>query len=97
MIIKHYINGILKEENMEEGIVLFVGIDKVSMFNLISIGTDSLEPCVEKSFSLASGEQIRIKISQSELFDDACLKMAQFQGMKIVEIESNDVRVEIEC
>ncbi|MBO5939489.1 MAG: hypothetical protein J6Q82_08370 [Clostridia bacterium] len=96
MKIRYYVKGILEEESFEQGIVLFVGVDKISMFNLISIDDKFLEPCIEKRFSLSNGRQIRIKISQSELFENTYLKMQQFEGMKIVEVVADDVKLEIE-
>ena len=97
MKIKYYVNDVLKEESSQTGIVLYVGVGKVSMFNLISIGSEFLAPCVERKFPLSDGRQIRIKISQAELFEDAYKKMKQFEGMKIVEVNGDDVKLEIEC
>ena len=96
MKIRYYVNGVLEEESCERGIVFFIGVGKVSMFNLISIEDEFLEPFIEKRFSLSDGEQIRIKISQSEWLEDTCLKMQQFEGLKIVEAFVGDVKLEIE-
>ena len=98
MKIKFYINDVLREEHIEQGMVVMVRAENMSMFNMLGNSVESLiSPYVDKEFLLSNGCLCQIRISQAKLFHEACEIMNGFEGMKIVVFQCGEARLEIEC
>ncbi len=98
MKIKFYINDVLQEERVEQGIVVMVRAKNMNIFNMLRNGMDSLiSPYADKEFWLSNDCRCQIRISKAELFYEACEIMKSFEGMKVVVFQRGDARLEIEC
>ena len=98
MKIKFYINDVLQEECVEQGIVVMVRAENMTMFNMLGNSMDSLiSPYVDKEFLFSNECLCQIRISQAELFHEACEIMKGFEGMKMVVFQCGQARLEIEC
>ena len=98
MKIKLYVNDTLQEECDEPGIVAMVRAGNMNMFNMLGNGVERLiSPYVDKEFLLSNGVHCQIRISQAELFHEACEILKGFQGMKMVVFQYGQARLEIEC
>ena len=98
MKIKFYINNVLREEHIEQGMVVMVRAKNMNMFNMLGNSTESLiSPYVDKDFLFPNGCLCQIRISKAELFFETFEIMRTFEGMKMVVFQCGDARLEIEC
>ena len=98
MKIKFFVSDALQEECIEQGMVVMVRVENMSMFNMLGNNMESLIiPYVDKEFLFPNGCLCQIRISQAELFHEAREIMKDVEGMKVVVFQCGDARLEIEC
>lgn len=95
MTIKLYVDDILQEEYTDDGFVVLVRSEKMSMFNLFS-AEDVVLPWREKIFLLPNGAQYTIWISTSPALQEACRIMKQFKGLRLLELCDGNAKILID-
>ena len=97
MKIKYFTDGVLQSESVEDGFVVMVRTENISMFKLFGDEAALVSPYEDKKFSLPNDITLWIRISRSKIFDEACKKMSDYQGMTLVEFLVGNAKLEIEC
>lgn len=95
MKIKLYVDGVLKDECVEEGFVVHCGSEKMSMLNLFS-GKDIINPYCDKELVFPNGTSYKIRISKSPYFSEVCKIVKQYKGLTFVEICDGNAKLLID-
>ena len=96
MKIRYFINGILQSESVEDGFVVMVRTENISMFKLFGDEAALVSPYEDKKFSLPNDITLWIRISRSNIFDDAREEMKTYQGLSLLEFRIENAKLEIE-
>ena len=96
MKIKYFTDGVLQSESVEDGFVVMVRTDNISMFKLFGDEAALVSPYEDKKFSLPNDITLWIRISRSNIFDDAREEMKTYQGLSLLEFRIENAKLEIE-
>lgn len=96
MRIKLYVDGVLKEECVEEGFVILVKTKNTSFVNIFSDKKDIACPYYEKEYLFPNGNLYTLRVSTSPVFQKAAEIMKQFKGLNYVEICAENAMLQID-
>lgn len=96
MKIKYFTDGVLQSESVEDGFVVMVRTENISMFKLFGDEAALVSPYEDKKFSLPNDITLWIRISRSNIFDDAREEMKTYQGLSLLEFRIENAKLEIE-
>jgi hypothetical protein len=94
--IKYFTDGVLQSESVEDGFVVMVRTENISMFKLFGDEAALVSPYEDKKFSLPNDITLWIRISRSNIFDDAREEMKTYQGLSLLEFRIENAKLEIE-
>ena len=95
MNIKWYIEGILTETWSEEGFLLFLGKNNMTILELFD---KSLKYSYqEKTYLLPNGTLYQFKISTDPLYQEVLDIMKEWKDLMLVELYDGNAKLQIEC
>lgn len=93
MKMKLYMDDVLVEECTEEGFIIFCATKDMSILELFGLGHKF--PCREKKYDLPNGNFYSIKLTTSPVFQEVFDIMNQFQGLKFLELQNENAKLQV--